>query len=163
MSSISRAWPLAVSATSTSTPASTSAVARSQASPKKPIAAATRSRPSASLVACGYFSVLTKSLTVISPRQPAGVVDQRQLLDLVLGEQRGGVVGLEMPTGAVTSGIGVISSRTVRVANSSAGTKSRSRLVMMPSRVRSAVDHRQAGDAVAARTARRARRGSRRG
>ena len=44
-----------------------------------------------------------------------------------------------MPIGAVTSGIGVISSRTVRVANSSAGTKSRSRLVMMPSRVRSAV------------------------
>ena len=91
MSSISRAWPLAVSGTSTSTPASTSAVARSQASPKNPIAAATRSRPSASLVACGYCSVLTKSLTVISPRQPAGAVDQRQLLDLVLGEQRGGV------------------------------------------------------------------------
>ena len=42
-----------------------------------------------------------------------------------------------MPTGAVTSGIGVISSRTVRFAKSSAGTNSRSRLVMMPSSRRS--------------------------
>ena len=78
-------WPFAVSTTSTSTPASTSAIARFQASSKKPIAAPTRSRPAGSLVASGYCSLLVKSLTVIRPLQPARVVDQRQLLDLVLG------------------------------------------------------------------------------
>ena len=52
------------------------AEARCQASPRKPTPAATRRRPCSSLVASGYCSVLTKSLTVISrsgglPRQRA--------------------------------------------------------------------------------------------
>ena len=72
MSSISRAWPLAVSATRTSTPASTRVVARSHASPKKPMAAPTSSRPWSSLLASGNCSDFTKSLTVISPaRRPS--------------------------------------------------------------------------------------------
>ena len=40
----------------------------------------------------------------------------------------------EMPTGPVTSGIGVITSSTLVVAHSATGVKRRSRLVMMPSR-----------------------------
>ena len=60
-------WPLAVSTTRTSTPASRSASARSHASPKKPIAAPTRRRPCSSLVASGYFSLLSKSLMVMRP------------------------------------------------------------------------------------------------
>ena len=67
ISSISLAWPWAVSTTSTSTPASTKAVQRCHASPKNPTAAATRNRPWLSFVASGYCSVLTKSLTVIRP------------------------------------------------------------------------------------------------
>ena len=62
-----RTAPLAVSTTRTSTPASRSASARSHASPKKPIAAPTRRRPCSSLVASGYFSLLSKSLTVMRP------------------------------------------------------------------------------------------------
>ena len=38
-----------------------------------------------------------------------------------------------MPTGAVISGIGVITSSTLVVAHSATGVKRRSRLVMMPS------------------------------
>ena len=56
----------------------------------------------------------------------------------------------EMPTGAVISGIGVMTSSTLVVPHSATGTKRRSRLVMMPSRRWSAVDDRQAGDAVLA-------------
>jgi hypothetical protein len=47
-------------------------VARSQASPKYPIAAPTSSRPWASLLACGNCSDLTKSLTVMSPAGAPG-------------------------------------------------------------------------------------------
>ena len=43
-----------------------------------------------------------------------------------------------MPTGAVISGIGVMTSSTLVVAHSATGTKRRSRLVMMPSSRRSA-------------------------
>ena len=39
-----------------------------------------------------------------------------------------------IPTGAVISGIGVITSSTLVLAHSATGTKRRSRLVMMPSR-----------------------------
>jgi hypothetical protein len=39
-----------------------------------------------------------------------------------------------MPTGAVTNGIGVITSSTLVVAHSATGVKRRSRLVMMPSK-----------------------------
>ncbi len=51
--------PCAVSTMIASTPASTSIMARSQASPKKPIAAPTRSRPWGSLLASGYLSDFT--------------------------------------------------------------------------------------------------------
>ena len=147
MSSSSRAWPFAVSATRTSTPASTSAVARSHASPKYPMAAPTRSRPSASLVARGYFSVLTKSFTVMSPpRRPCSSTSGSFSI-LCLASSAAASSRL-IPTGAVTSGIGVIRSRTSRCANSSGGTNSRSRLVMMPSSVRSLVDDGQAGHPV---------------
>lgn len=67
MSSTNRLCACAVSTTSTSTPASTNIMARTQASPPTPTAAPTSSRPSLSLVASGCCSVLTKSLTVISP------------------------------------------------------------------------------------------------
>ena len=77
-----------MSTTSRSTPSSIRAMARFQDSPKKPTAAPTRSRPWSSLEASGYWSDLTKSLRVIRPLQPALLVDQRQLLDLVPGQQR---------------------------------------------------------------------------
>ena len=115
MSSISRAWPLAVSGTSTSTPASTRLVARCHASPKKPTAAATRSLPSPSLVACGYCSVLTKSLTVISPAsRPASSTSGS--FSILCFASRAAASSVRMPTGAVINGIGVMSSRTVRVS-----------------------------------------------
>ena len=59
MSSTPWEWPWAVSTTIASTPASTSIIARSQASPKKPIAAPTRRRPWGSLLASGYLSDFT--------------------------------------------------------------------------------------------------------
>ena len=46
------------------------------------------------------------------PGEPALVVDQRQLLELVLAQQRGRVVAADARPGAVTSGIGVMTSRT---------------------------------------------------
>ena len=67
MSSTPADSPFAVSTTSTSTPASRRASARSHASPKKPIAAPTRRRPSLSFVAFGYCSDLSKSFTVMRP------------------------------------------------------------------------------------------------
>ena len=98
----------------------------------------------------GYFSVLTKSLTVIRPGQPAGGVDAAAASRSCAWPAARPRRRDEMPTGAVTSGIGVISSRTVRLAKSSAGTNSRSRLVMMPSSAPVLVDHREPGDPVGA-------------
>ena len=132
MSSISRAWPFAVSTTSTSTPASTRAVARSQASPKNPTAAPTTSRPSPSLVASGYCSDLTKSLTVISPCSRPSVSTSGSFSTLCLASTAE-ASSREIPTGAVTSGIEVIASRTRVVPNVLGGTNRRSRLVMIPS------------------------------
>ena len=60
-------WPCAVSMTSTSTPAATSACARSIESLAMPMAAPQRSRPSASLHAFGYLIPFWMSLTVIRP------------------------------------------------------------------------------------------------
>ena len=120
MSSIRRAWPFAVSTTSTSTPASTSAVARSQASPKKPMAAPTTSRPSPSFVASGYCSDFTKSLTVMSPRRMPASSTSGSFSILCLASSAA-ASSRAMPTGAVTSGIGVMMSRTRRVSNSPGG------------------------------------------
>ncbi len=60
-------WPCAVSTTSTSTWAATSASARSTVLRAVPIAAPQRSRPSESLQALGYLIAFWMSLTVISP------------------------------------------------------------------------------------------------
>ena len=77
-----------------------------------------------------------KSLTVIRPRSlPAGV-DQRQLLHLVRGQQRRARPPWLTPTGAVTSGIGVITAVTGRPWSVS---NRMSRLVTMPSRTPSAL------------------------
>ena len=67
MSSTFWEWPCAVSITSTSTPAWTSAVARSMASRATPMAAPHRSRPSESFDALGYLIAFWMSLTVIRP------------------------------------------------------------------------------------------------
>ena len=82
-----REWPCAVSRTSTSAPAATSAWARSKASAPTPTAAPTRSRPCGSLVACGNSIRFWMSLTVISPLRNAVGVDDRQLLDPVAVEE----------------------------------------------------------------------------
>ena len=92
MSSARRAWPFAVSTTSASTPASIRAEARCQASPRKPTPAATRRRPWPSLVASGYCSVLTKSLTVIRPASLPFSSISGSFSHLVLGEQAVGVL-----------------------------------------------------------------------
>ncbi|CAM5355360.1 hypothetical protein SNARM312S_03023 [Streptomyces narbonensis] len=83
-------WPWDVSTMRKSTPAAARPCARSSAS-AAPTAAPTSSRPSASLAACGYFSALTKSLTGMMFLEDAGVVDERQLLDLVAAQQLHGV------------------------------------------------------------------------
>ena len=62
-------WPCAVSITSTSTPASISTRARAAPSSPTPIAAATRRRPSSSLLASGWAVAFSMSLTVIRPTQ----------------------------------------------------------------------------------------------
>ena len=132
MSSSSRAWPCAVSTTRTSTPASRRALARSQASPKKPTAAPTSRRPSAALLASGYCSDFTKSLTVMRPRRwpSSSTIGRRSRL---WARSRADASSRLMPSGPVMSGIGVMISPTVRVPHSATGTKRRSRLVMMPS------------------------------
>ena len=80
-------WPCAVSTTRQSTPASISISARSKPLPPTVVAAATRRRPSASLAASGWAVAFSMSLTVISPTQRSGVVDDDQLLDAVLVQQ----------------------------------------------------------------------------
>ena len=52
-----------------------------------------------SFVAWGYFSLLSKSLTVMSPARRAVGVDERELLDLVLREDRDRVVGVDADGG----------------------------------------------------------------
>ncbi len=88
-------------------------------------------------MAFGYFSAFTKSLTVISPASRPCESTSGSFSILCLASSAA-ASSVPIPTGAVTSGIGVISSRTVRTAKSSAETKRRSRFVMMPIRVRSA-------------------------
>ncbi len=80
-------------------------------------------------MACGYCSVLTKSLTVISPRSLPSASTSGSFSILCLRSSPSAASALT-PTGAVTSGIGVMTSRTGRVRSTS---KRMSRLVMMPS------------------------------
>ena len=125
--------PLAVSTTITSTPASRSAPARSQASPKNPIAAPTRRRPSSSLVAFGYCSLLSKSLTVMSPpRRP--LASTRGSFSILCWARMAIALSGSMPTGAVIRGAFVMTSLTRVVLFSKEETKRMSRLVMMPTR-----------------------------
>ena len=112
ISSTSRLCPCAESTTITSTPASTSARARLYDSSPTPTAAATRSRPAGVLGRVRVLLALGEVLDRDQAAQPAGVVDQRQLLDLVLAQQVRAPSSVLTPTGAVTSGIGVMTSRT---------------------------------------------------
>ncbi len=94
-----------------------------------PMAAATRSRPTSSLVARGYLSALVKSLTVMRPRRwPASSTSGS--FSILCVDSRAIACSGSVPTGAVTSGIRVMTSSTRRVGSDS---KRRSRLVTMPS------------------------------
>ncbi len=135
MSSTDCAWPCAVSTMRKSTPASMSAWARRLASSPTPTAAPTTRRPPSSLVACGNFSLLVKSLTVMSPRSrpPASISGSFSILCSLssLSAWSGST-----PTGAVTSGILVMTSLTCRDRSFS---NRMSRLVTMPSRMPSSL------------------------
>ena len=105
----------------------------------------------------GYCSALSKSLTVMRPVQDAVVVDQRQLLDAVLAQQVRSTSSRLMPTLPVISGIVVIDvvhlgGRVVGVGHK-AGVAVGDDAQQLPV----GVDHRQAGDPVVARRARRVR------
>ena len=128
MSSTAWAWPCAVSTTRKSTPASTSAWARRLASSPTPTAAPTTSRPAGSLVACGNFSLLVKSLTVIRPLRRFLPSTSGSFSTLCWRRSFRASPGFT-PTGAVTRGIGVITSDTRRVWSVS---NLMSRLVTMP-------------------------------
>ncbi len=131
MSSTDWACPCAVSTTRKSTPASISASARRLASSPTPTDPPTTRRPRASLVACGNFSLLVKSFTVIRPRSLPPVSTSGSFSTLC----RLSSVSASSPTapaGAVTSGIGVITSLTRRLWSLS---NRMSRLVTMPSRM----------------------------
>ena len=126
--------PFAVSTTITSTPASRRASARSHASPKKPIAAPTRSRPWSSFVARGYFSLLSKSLIVMSPASlPASSMSGS--FSTRCCANRAMTSFAPMPARPVTSPSVVITSRTLVVCRSKPDTKRMSRFVMMPTSV----------------------------
>ncbi len=129
--------PFAVSTTRTSTPASRNASARSHASPKKPIAAPTRSRPWSSLVARGYFSLLSKSLMVMSPASlPFSSISGSFSTRCFANREMTSPAAT--PTLAVTRFSEVITSFTNVVWRSKPETKRMSRLVMMPRRLPSA-------------------------
>ena len=103
-------------------------MARSQASSPTPTAAPTSSRPSLSLVASGCFSVLTKSLTVISPvRCPRP--STMGSFSILLRRKRPSAASAVTPCWAVISGDLVITSATRLPISTS---KRMSRLVMMP-------------------------------
>lgn len=122
-------WPCEVSTIRKSTPASASAWARSSASGLAPTAAPTSSRPSASLAAFGYCSAFLKSLTVMRPlRVPASSTSGS--FSILWRRSSSMASTPEMPTLPVTSGIGVMTSRTWRERSDS---KAMSRLVTMPS------------------------------
>ena len=137
MSSTPALSPLAVSTTSTSTFASRSAVARCQASPKKPMAAPTRRRPAPSLVAFGYSSLLSKSLTVMSPVSLPAPSTSGSFSILcwakIATASSGGI-----PTLPVMSGAFVITSLTRVVCFFVSETNRMSRLVMIPTSTPSA-------------------------
>ncbi len=109
--------------------------ARSLASSPTPTAAPTTRRPPASLVALGNFSLLVKSLTVIRPRSrpPSSTSGSFSILCCLSSRSASSAA---TPTGAVTSGIGVMTSVTGRDRSLS---NRMSRLVTMPTRVPSSL------------------------
>src|SRR6185312_7003063 len=111
-----------------SAPASISAIARRNASSPTPTAAPTTRRPSASLVALGYWSDLVKSLTVIRPcsRPSSSTSGSFSILCAPMSFMASTPV---VPTLPVTSGAFVMTSCTSRLWSVS---NRRSRLVTMP-------------------------------
>ena len=86
-------------------------------------------------MASGYDADLVKSFTVISPRsRPAPSTSGS--FSILCWRSRASASGLDTPTGAVTSGIRVITSRTAREWSAS---KRMSRLVTMPTSTPSAL------------------------
>ncbi len=77
-------WPCAVSTTSTSTPAATSAAARSGVSFAMPTAAPQRSRPRGSFDALGYLTAFWMSLTVMRPLRRKSLSTTRSFSTLCL-------------------------------------------------------------------------------
>ena len=119
--------------------------ARSIASGPTPTAAPTRSRPSASFVACGNWARLEMSLTVISPRrQPSASTTGS--FSILCRWRISSASSSVVPTGAVTRLRAVISAETGCVVSSS---KRRSRFVRMPTRRPSPSVIGHAGDVVA--------------
>ena len=121
-------WPCDESRQRRSTLAATSAAQRSSRSAPEPTAAATRSRPSASLQAFGYSCAFLMSLTVISPlRFPSSSTTRsfsmRCLCSSALAASR------VVPTGAVTRWSLVMKSA---IGRSTSVQKRRSRLVRIP-------------------------------
>ena len=128
MSSTDCAWPCAVSTMRKSTPASMSAWARRLASSPTPTAAPTTRRPPSSLVAFGNFSLLVKSLTVMRPRsRPASSISGS--FSTLCSLRSFSARSASTPTGAVTRGMGVMTSATRRDRSLS---NLMSRLVTMP-------------------------------
>src|SRR5665213_2901818 len=128
ISSTAAECPWAVSTTMMSTPTSTKVRARLYDSSPTPTAAATSNRPAASLEANGNWSRLVKSLTVMRPRNrpPSSTSGSFSTL---CRRSRSSASSSETPTGAVTNGIGVMTSRTERARSVS---NLMSRLVTMP-------------------------------
>ena len=120
------AW--AVSTTRASTPASASAWARFQESSPVPMPAPTSRRPEPSLEELGYWSCLTKSLTVIRPVSLPSPSTIGSFSTLWV-RSRFRAASPETPCSATTSGMGVMTSRTGRFGSVS---KRMSRLVQMP-------------------------------
>ncbi len=121
-------WPWAVSTTSTSTCAATSAVARSSVSRAMPTAAPVRRRPSESLHALGYVMAFWMSLTVMRPLSRNSWSTTRSFSTLALWRIARAWSSV-VPTGTVMSRSLVITSDTGR---SVLVSKRRSRLVRMP-------------------------------
>ena len=121
-------WPWALSSTSTSTPASSSAPVRSRISFVTPMAAAHSSRPAPSLAELGYFMTFSMSLIVMRPRRrfslsTIGSFSMRWWRRISLASSS------VVPIWPVTSPLLVMTSAILRLRSFS---NFMSRLVMMP-------------------------------
>ncbi len=105
-------WPCAVSITIRSHSASISASVRSKPLSPTVVAAATRSRPAPSLVACGIVHRLLDILDRDQSDAAIGVVHHQQLLDAPLVQQAGAPLPARRRRGRSPDCACVISSRT---------------------------------------------------